>query len=271
LVDIYIGEEYYFKKLSEAKDCALSLGCEAIMNCTGLGAHALCDDELLVASRGVIALFQRPLVNSAGDVEATSAVVDGCGGGGGGGGTISARNNKYSNNAVVTVHGRPVASDSKPAYCIPRADLIVVGGTFEVQPVRERQLSDDENVKLLNIVEEQQDVLLKRLVKNYRELYVYTDPALLGATTTNGNHAEEEEAEVVEAKLLEQCKKTLLKTWTGYRPLRRCGVRVELDMQATSELGMPVVHNYGHGGSGWTIHYGSCETACDILSKFISV
>jgi len=41
----------------------------------------------------------------------------------------------------------------------------------------------------------------------------------------------------------------------GLRP-GRTELRLELDEITTS---VPVIHNYGHGGSGWTLHWG-CAT-----------
>lgn len=41
----------------------------------------------------------------------------------------------------------------------------------------------------------------------------------------------------------------------GLRPYTKKNVKVRVDMQA----GFPLIHNYGHGGSGWTLGFG---TAC---------
>lgn len=49
----------------------------------------------------------------------------------------------------------------------------------------------------------------------------------------------------------------------GVRPYRRGGVRVELETLA----GKTVVHNYGHGGSGITLSWGTSLAAADLLRE----
>ena len=43
--------------------------------------------------------------------------------------------------------------------------------------------------------------------------------------------------------------------WVGLRPGRK-EVRLEIDLKTYS---VPVAHNYGHGGSGWTLHWGCAK------------
>lgn len=52
----------------------------------------------------------------------------------------------------------------------------------------------------------------------------------------------------------------------GLRPFRADGVRVELEEGAP-----PVVHHYGHGGSGVTLSWGSAEAAAAIVREAVSV
>jgi D-amino-acid oxidase len=49
----------------------------------------------------------------------------------------------------------------------------------------------------------------------------------------------------------------------GLRPFRREGVRVEC------EGGIAVVHNYGHGGSGVTLSWGSAGEAALLASEAV--
>jgi len=59
--------------------------------------------------------------------------------------------------------------------------------------------------------------------------------------------------DIANAKILEQ--------WVGLRP-GRASVRLELDSsRSDGEARAPVVHNYGHGGSGITLHWG-CANVC---------
>ncbi len=48
----------------------------------------------------------------------------------------------------------------------------------------------------------------------------------------------------------------------GVRPVRRHGVRLAVDR---GDSDTPVVHNYGHGGAGITLSWGSAEEAADLI------
>ncbi|XP_069942847.1 D-aspartate oxidase isoform X3 [Cherax quadricarinatus] len=66
-------------------------------------------------------------------------------------------------------------------------------------------------------------------------------------------------------------KAEVIKEWVGLRPCRESGVRLEADeLQVDSRI-VPVVHNYGHGGSGVTLFWGCskevADIACDLIHK----
>ncbi|HZE56545.1 MAG TPA: FAD-dependent oxidoreductase [Chthoniobacterales bacterium] len=50
----------------------------------------------------------------------------------------------------------------------------------------------------------------------------------------------------------------------GLRPFRKSGVRLGLDRMAD---GRPLIHNYGHGGSGFTLSWGCAETVLNLARK----
>ena len=52
--------------------------------------------------------------------------------------------------------------------------------------------------------------------------------------------------------------------WVGFRPCRET-VRCEVDMSVGQSEGVTVVHNYGHGGSGWTINVGTAKEVAKLL------
>jgi glycine/D-amino acid oxidase-like deaminating enzyme len=53
--------------------------------------------------------------------------------------------------------------------------------------------------------------------------------------------------------------------WVGFRPYRS-SARLELDVEL-SESGMRVVHNYGFGGSGWTVFVGAAREAVSLVTR----
>jgi D-amino-acid oxidase len=62
-------------------------------------------------------------------------------------------------------------------------------------------------------------------------------------------------------RILECSKTTLLRERVGLRPCRRGGVRVEADRLPD---GRRVIHNYGHGGSGFTLSWGCAQTVLEL-------
>lgn len=55
----------------------------------------------------------------------------------------------------------------------------------------------------------------------------------------------------------------VIKESVGLRPFRRSGPRIE-----AQELGNKLlIHNYGHGGSGWSLSWGSAMLACELIPK----
>lgn len=70
------------------------------------------------------------------------------------------------------------------------------------------------------------------------------------------------------ARIVAECSRALeinepevLRERVGLRPFRRSGVRVE---QANLRDARPVIHNYGHGGSGFTLSWGCAQTVLDL-------
>ncbi|KAL5016727.1 hypothetical protein ScPMuIL_006316 [Solemya velum] len=56
--------------------------------------------------------------------------------------------------------------------------------------------------------------------------------------------------------------------WVGLRPFRPT-VRLELETLKTPRKNMLIVHNYGHGGSGVTLHWGCAKEAARLVAKAI--
>jgi D-amino-acid oxidase len=70
------------------------------------------------------------------------------------------------------------------------------------------------------------------------------------------------------ARIVQECERvlgtsntTLLRERVGLRPCRRSGVRVEADKLPD---GRTVIHNYGHGGAGFTLSWGCAQTVLEL-------
>ena len=66
------------------------------------------------------------------------------------------------------------------------------------------------------------------------------------------------------SRILGVSKPTVLAEQVGLRPFRRSGVRLERVRLAN---GRRVIHNYGHGGAGFTISWGCAETVADLAAE----
>lgn len=99
-------------------------------------------------------------------------------------------------------------------------------------------------------------------------LYVLPRPGgevICGGTVQPGNWDTTPRASDA-AQILARCTKIcpdlrkaeVLGTWAGLRPKRDGGVRLARDARKSS-TGAFVIHNYGHGGSGWTIPWGCAQ------------
>jgi hypothetical protein len=52
---------------------------------------------------------------------------------------------------------------------------------------------------------------------------------------------------------------------TGIRPYRKGGVRIELE----NKKNKTIIHNYGHGGGGVSLFFGSCKQAIEKFDNFL--
>eukprot|EP00633_Aureoumbra_lagunensis_P011384 CAMPEP_0197327126 /NCGR_PEP_ID=MMETSP0892-20130614/2456_1 /TAXON_ID=44058 ORGANISM="Aureoumbra lagunensis, Strain CCMP1510" /NCGR_SAMPLE_ID=MMETSP0892 /ASSEMBLY_ACC=CAM_ASM_000538 /LENGTH=263 /DNA_ID=CAMNT_0042821691 /DNA_START=319 /DNA_END=1110 /DNA_ORIENTATION=- len=90
-----------FEIHGDLSSLAKELNCQVIVNCTGLnGGDVAYDEAISMPGRGAVAYYQRPP------------------------GALK---------AVVTAEDGPLAaSETTPAYCIPRGDVVVVGGSYNL-------------------------------------------------------------------------------------------------------------------------------------------
>ena len=56
--------------------------------------------------------------------------------------------------------------------------------------------------------------------------------------------------------------------WVGFRPVRKPNVRVEIDEEYyDNKDDIRIIHNYGHGGSGWTTFVGVAKDVLELVLK----
>jgi D-amino-acid oxidase len=95
-----------------------------------------------------------------------------------------------------------------------------------------------------------------------------TNDCVLGGTNelSEDRHADP----AATARILAECRRILkidlvevLAERVGLRPFRKSGVRLECDRLRD---GRPVIHNYGHGGSGFTLSWGCAQEVLDLAT-----
>eukprot|EP00957_Ditylum_brightwellii_P022212 1676060-Ditylum_brightwellii.AAC.1 len=57
--DVNVKTGKYYATVREMINEAINLGCDTVVNCTGLGSRDLCSDPTVVGARGVLLHFDR--------------------------------------------------------------------------------------------------------------------------------------------------------------------------------------------------------------------
>lgn len=137
-VDVDTGR--YYTSLEEMVQDAQDLGCNRVLNATGLGSAEICQDEQLLGARGILLHYDRQECPRIVEQEDVSLEHD----------------------AVICCEDGPWGSDSLPSYLIPRGDVIVAGGSYlegdaetSIRPEERKRLL--ENARTLGIDTEQVD------------------------------------------------------------------------------------------------------------------
>jgi D-amino-acid oxidase len=130
-VDVEMKTTY--NNVIEMKEAAARLGCDAVVNCTGLGAKQLWNnkDPNMMGARGILLQFDRSSCTRRANI-------------------------KYDHDAVIMTEDSPWGSDQWPCYMIPRNNIIAVGGSYLENEDNEesfhqepRSLSQEERQRLL--------------------------------------------------------------------------------------------------------------------------
>jgi D-amino-acid oxidase len=133
VVDVEMKTTY--ANIQEMKEAAARLGCDAVINCTGLGAKQLCNnDPHMTGARGILLQYDRSACT-----RRRGACIE-----------------EYDHDAVIMTEDAPWGSDPWPCYMIPRKNIIVVGGSYLENEENEqsfykepRSLSPEERQRLL--------------------------------------------------------------------------------------------------------------------------
>ena len=92
---------------------------------------------------------------------------------------------------------------------------------------------------------------------------------IIGGTCLNGDYSETADADLCSG-ILQRCQAVMpslagakvLDTWVGHRPMRKGGVRLEREGGSHDPV---IVHCYGHGGAGVTLHWGCVMDIADLV------
>jgi D-amino-acid oxidase len=130
-VNVETGVEY--QSIDHLRETAESFGCDAVVNCTGLGAAKLCNDDQVVGARGILLSFDREKCVR----------------------RVAVREGLYGDNkhgAVIITEEEPWGTNETPAYLIPRGDLILVGGSY-LEGDTEESIRGEERERLMRNAE----------------------------------------------------------------------------------------------------------------------
>lgn len=197
LAEVNVETGTYMESIDQMQSTAQVLGCTAVVNCTGLGAAAICNEDdsnesdvAMQGARGVLHIYDRRTI-----CYRTGGTQD----------------------ALIAVDCEPWGTDSHPCYRITRGNIVIVGGTY-LPGDAEKMIRPDEH---------------EQLRENAYKLGIDTK------------------------------KSRPIGEWVGFRPSRP-SVRCEIE-EAATESEVKVVHNYGHGGSGWTINVGAARECAELV------
>jgi D-amino-acid oxidase len=191
--EVNVETDEYMESIPHMRDTAARLGCDAVINCTGLGAASICkEQDQMVGARGILLHYDRD--------------------------TCVRRVPGGDQDTLIMIDEEPWGSETMPCYMIPRGDVVVVGGSY-LPGDTETSIRPEERERLLS-------------------------------------NAEKMGIDIGRSKPVGE--------WTGFRP-KRSLVRCELDPTSLTDGGVTVVHNYGHGGSGWTVNVGAAKECVDLL------
>jgi D-amino-acid oxidase len=126
-VNIETGVEY--ESVQHMVEDAAALGCDAVVNATGLGAAKICNDKHLIGARGILHHYDRETCVRKESIHEGEF------------GTML-------NDAAIMTDDPPYGTETEPAYLIVRGNIIVVGGSY-LEGDTETGIRPEEQARLL--------------------------------------------------------------------------------------------------------------------------
>jgi len=130
-VDVNVETGVYYQSEQELFEEAKKLDCNAIVNCTGMGASELCGDSQLIGARGVLLKYDRNTCKRLDPKDENPS---------------SGMNQLHD--ACIFADEAPWGTPEHPSYMIVRGDDIVIGGTC-LKGDTERTVRPEERRRLL--------------------------------------------------------------------------------------------------------------------------
>ncbi|XP_071836960.1 D-aspartate oxidase-like isoform X2 [Apostichopus japonicus] len=105
-------------------------------------------------------------------------------------------------------------------------------------------------------------------------IFPRADEVVLGGTAFPGKWSEKPDPGIQRGILKRASKlvpditnSVVVNSWVGLRPFRRKGVRIERETMRFGPHKLEVIHNYGHGGGGISLHWGCAEDATWLVGE----
>jgi D-amino-acid oxidase len=128
--DMKLETNQWYNSMDEIIVDAKAMNCDAVVNCTGLGARRLLpNEERLIGARGILMYLDRSLTDWD-DAD------------------VKDKENMNRFDAAMFVEDGPWGSETEPSYLIPRGDKIVVGGSYLEGDTR-TEISETERQRLI--------------------------------------------------------------------------------------------------------------------------
>lgn len=106
-VNIDMNKKY--NSIEEMVKDAKDLGCNTVVNCTGMGASLLCGDDSMVGGRGVLLHYDRNCERLVRDQD---------------------REKEMLHDTAILIEDGLWGTSTEPCYMIPRGNKVVVGGSY---------------------------------------------------------------------------------------------------------------------------------------------